>query len=165
MAGKIRSSIRLSTVLALGVTAVSSADASVASRPSNQSRPSVQLGGRPLQQVAMTTANLERAITFYLHTLGLPLTFTANNMAFFDIAGVRLMIALDEDRPGRRATTILYFDAPDFDTTVGRLRAAGVSLQGPVETVQRTVAGELKLQQFTDPDGNMLAVTGLVSET
>ena len=95
MAGKIRSSIRLSIVLALGMAEVSSADASVASRPPNQSSPSVQLGGRPLQQVAMTTANLERAIIFYRDTLGLPLMFTANKMAFFDIAGVRLMIALD----------------------------------------------------------------------
>jgi predicted enzyme related to lactoylglutathione lyase len=124
---------------------------------------SVGLAGRPLQQVAVTTTDLARAVTFYGDTLGLPLMFVANNMAFFDVAGMRLMVALDRNRETARPATILYFDAPDFDATVARLRAANVNLEGPVETVQSTVEGDLKLQQFVDPDGNALAVMGLVA--
>ena len=123
---------------------------------------SVGLAGRPLQQVALTTRDLNRAIAFYRDTLGLPLMFEANNMAFFDVAGMRLMVALDRNREMARPATILYFDAPDFDMTVARLRAANVTLEGPVETVQSTAEGDLKLQQFVDPDGNALAVMGLV---
>ncbi len=132
-------------------------------RPIVSQSMSVGLAGRPLQQVAVTTADLEQAVIFYRDTLGLPLMFVANEMAFFDVAGMRLMVALDRNREMTRPATILYFDAPDFDETVARLHAARVTLEGPVETVQVTSAGELKLQQFVDPDGNALAVMGLVA--
>jgi catechol 2,3-dioxygenase-like lactoylglutathione lyase family enzyme len=124
--------------------------------------PSVGLGGNRLQQIAITTADLGRAIAFYRDVLGLPLLFESNGMAFFDVAGVRLMVALDPDRPATRPTSILYFDTPAFDATVAKLRALDLPLDGPVETVQQTAAGSLRLQQFRDPDGNALAVMGLV---
>lgn len=124
---------------------------------------SVGLAGQRLQQVALTTRDLPRAIIFYRDTLGLPLMFESNGMAFFDVAGMRLMIALDANRPQARPTSILYFDAPNFPAVLSRLIAAGVDREGPVETVQRTAAGDLRLQQFRDPDGNMLAIIGTVS--
>ncbi len=40
--------------------------------------------------------------------------------------------------------------------------AQAIPLDGPVETVQTTDGGALRLQQFTDPDGNALAVIGFV---
>lgn len=43
------------------------------------------------------------------------------------------------------------------------LQATGAALMGPVETVQTTPSGSLRLQQFEDPDGNMLAIMGFVS--
>jgi methylmalonyl-CoA/ethylmalonyl-CoA epimerase len=123
---------------------------------------SAGLGGNRLQQIAITTADLPRAVAFYRDVLGLPLLFESNGMAFFDVAGVRLMVALDRDRPTARPTSIIYFDAPAFDAKVARLRQLDLPLDGPVETVQRTAAGSLRLQQFRDPDGNALAVMGLV---
>lgn len=150
----------LAGVLLLATT---HADARAAERPAIGQTVSAELGGRPLQQVALTTLDLERSVIFYRDTLGLPLLFESNNMAFFDVAGIRLMVALDAAREMTRPATIFYFDAPDFDAAVGRLRSAGVTLEGPVETVQRTAAGDLKLQQFVDPDGNALAVMGLVA--
>ena len=125
----------------------------------------VGLAGRPLQQVAMTTTDLPRAIRFYHDTLGLPLLFVANDMAFFDVAGMRLMIAVDRARRTAVPTTILYFDVADFDAKVSSLKSAGVTLQGGAETVRRDAAGDLKLQQFVDPDGNALAVMGLVAKS
>ncbi len=120
------------------------------------------LGGHRLQQVALTTTDLPRAMTFYRDKLGLPLLFETNGMAFFNVAGMRLMIALDAKRPSGRPTSILYFDAPEFKKSHDYLVAAGVALNGPVETVQRTSTGSLMLQQFTDPDGNALAIMGTV---
>lgn len=125
---------------------------------------SAELEGHPLQQVALTTRDLPRAVGFYRDALGLPLLFESNGMAFFDVAGMRLMIAHDPARPQTsRPTSILYFDAPDFEAALERLRATGIALVGPVETVQRTARGELKLQQFEDPDGNALAIMGTVA--
>ena len=120
------------------------------------------LEGRRLQQIALTTRDLPRAVEFYKNVLGLPFLFETNNMAFFDIAGMRLMIALDLKRPKTRPTSILYFDTPNFAATLERLEALDVSFEGPIEIVQSTDTGELKLRQFVDPDGNMLAVMAMV---
>ena len=70
---------------------------------------SVELAGHRLQQVAMTTRDLPRSIAFYRNTLGLPFLFETNGMAFFDVAGTRLMIALDSNRPtaGRARSSTL----------------------------------------------------------
>ncbi|MCW0047679.1 VOC family protein [Brevundimonas sp. BT-123] len=126
-----------------------------------EARPSAELAGHALHQVAMTTSDLARATVFYRDVLGLPFQFEANGMAFFDVAGIRLMLAVDPSRTEAPPTSILYFDAPDFAETHRRLVATGVALEGPVETVQRTAAGELRIQQFRDPDGNMLAIMGI----
>jgi predicted enzyme related to lactoylglutathione lyase len=124
--------------------------------------PGIALGARPLQQVALTTRDLPRAVAFYRDVLGLPLMFESNGMAFFNIAGTRLMIAKDKQRPEGRPTSIIYFDVADFDLTRAALVQRQVSLEGPVETVQSTDKGDLKLQQFRDPDGNALAIMALV---
>lgn len=116
-----------------------------------------------LQQLALTCTDLDRAVTFYRDKLGLPLLFIANNMAFFDLGGMRLMVAADGQRPAvGRPTSVVYFDAPDFEASLARLRASDAKLVGGVETVQRSTDGDLKLQQFEDPDGNMLAIMGTV---
>jgi catechol 2,3-dioxygenase-like lactoylglutathione lyase family enzyme len=127
-----------------------------------QDLPVLARGTHRLQQVALTTTDLDRAIVYYRDRLGLELLFVANNMAFFDLAGTRLMIALDLARPTARPQSILYFDAPDFNAAVGRLTALNIPLEGGVETVQTNATGSLKLQQFLDPDGNALAVMGFV---
>ena len=147
-----------SSLLLLAVGAVICPAALGASPPS-----SIGLGGHRLQQVAITVRELPRAIAFYRDTLGLPLMFVTNNMAFFDIDGMRLMVAVDPKRLVSRPTAILYFDVADLDAKVASLAAAGVKLEGAVETVQLTAQGDLKLQQFVDPDGNALAVMGFVA--
>ncbi len=121
---------------------------------------SVGLGGRQFQQVAVTTTNLGRAISFYRDSLGLPMLFVANNMAFFDVAGTRLMVALDPARAEAASTSILYFDAPHFDVQLARLKGLRATLVGGVEVVDRRDGRQLMLQQFTDPDGNALAIMG-----
>lgn len=115
------------------------------------------------EQVALTVADVDAARTFYRDRLGLRLMFEANNMLFFDVGGTRLMIARDADRqrPGRPAG-ILYFHVDDFAAALNRLQGTEAVLVGVVETVQTTGSGALKLQQFEDADGNMLAIMGFV---
>lgn len=136
--------------------------AAQAAPPASQP-PTAVLSHRSLQQLALTCTDLDRAIAFYRDKLGLPLLFVTNGMAFFDLNGTRLMIAADKDRPGiSRPTSVVYFDAPDFEAALQRLRASGIPLTGGVEAVQHTDRGDLKLQQFEDPDHNMLAIMGWV---
>jgi len=123
---------------------------------------SAELAGKPIQQVAITTTDLPKAIRYFRDQLGLPFLFESNGMAFFDMAGIRLMVAFDPERVNARPSSILYFEVDDFDNAVQRLNDAMIKLDGSVETVQRTELGDLKIQQFRDLDGNALAIIGLV---
>lgn len=121
----------------------------------------LNLSGRKLQQVALTCRDLGRARTFYRDTLGLPFMFEAGNMLFFQLEGLRLMIG-KEEHAGAIGGSVLYFDAPDIDALGAALEAKGIVFLRPAETVQRTETHELKLRAFKDPDGNALALMGLV---
>jgi catechol 2,3-dioxygenase-like lactoylglutathione lyase family enzyme len=114
-------------------------------------------------QIALTTRDLDRARTFYRDTLGLPLLFEVRNMLFFQLeGGPRLMIG-KEERPGDPiGGAAIYFDAPDIDAIGAALEAKGVAFLGPAETLQRTDTHELKLRGFRDPDGNFVALMGMV---
>lgn len=115
------------------------------------------------EQVALTVTNVDAARTFYRDRLGLRLMFEANNMLFFDVGGTPLMIARDEARQRPvRPGGILYFHVEDFAAALARLQGTRATLVGPVETVQTTGSGSLRLQQFEDADGNMLAIMGFV---
>jgi len=120
------------------------------------------LAGRKLVQIAFVTENLDRARSFYRDVLGLPLLFEAGQMLFFDVAGQRLMIGKEGGSGLTPGGGILYFDAPDFDRLGAELEARGVTFNAPVEVVQRTATHELKLREFLDPDGNHLALMGMV---
>lgn len=143
----------LAAVLLSGVGAAAMADAP---------GPAVLSNAR-FEQVALTVVDADAARVFYRDRLGLRLMFEANGMLFFDVSGTRLMIARDAGR--KRADQpqgILYFHVDDFAAALGRLQASGARLVGGVETVQSSSAGSLRLQQFEDPEGNMLAIMGLV---
>ena len=119
------------------------------------------LAGRKLVQAALTVTDLARSVAFYRDVLGLPLLFETNGMAFFQAGELRLMIGTNSSDPPARGT-VLYFDAPDIDDLAPALEAKGVAFTGPIEVLQRTETQELKLRIFRDPDGNPLALMGMV---
>lgn len=115
------------------------------------------------EQVALTVNDIDAARVFYRDRLGLRLMFEANSMLFFDVGGTRLMIARDGARErSARPHGILYFHVEDFNAALVRLQGTNAKLVGAVETVQTTNSGSLRLQQFEDTDGNMLAIMGFV---
>jgi methylmalonyl-CoA/ethylmalonyl-CoA epimerase len=120
------------------------------------------LEGRGLVQLGLTSRDLERSKQFYRDTLGLPLLFEAGAMLFFQLAGLRLMVGLGDDQP--IGGSIIYFDAPDIDVLAGALEAKGVKFLGPAQIVQSTATHDLKLRSFRDPDGNALALMGMVAK-
>jgi methylmalonyl-CoA/ethylmalonyl-CoA epimerase len=103
-------------------------------------------------------AALACAVRFYRDTLGLRYLFIADGMVFFQVGGARLMV--EHGTPGR--STTLYFDDADVERSRVRLEAQGIRFAGPIETVQRTDSYDLKLLEFSDPDGNPLALMGNV---
>jgi len=123
---------------------------------------SPSLGDRRLVQIALTSRDLHRSRHFYHDVLGLKLQFEAIGMLFFELPGQRLMIGT-ENSAGAPGGSILYFDAPDIDTLAPALEKKGVQFLGPLQTVQTTTTHDLKLRVFRDPDGNTLALMGMVA--
>ena len=121
------------------------------------------LAGRGLAQVMTSVSDLPRAIEFYRDVLGLPFLFETNGMVFFQLAGARLMIGSHSDHPPAPGGSCLYFDAPDLPELAATLEARGVCFAGPAVVLQSDSTGDLMLRSFTDPDGNLLALLGLVA--
>jgi catechol 2,3-dioxygenase-like lactoylglutathione lyase family enzyme len=124
---------------------------------------SSSLAGRGLVQIALTCRDLDRARSFYRDVLGLTLLFETNGMLFFQLDGLRLMIGNNVKPDQPVAGTVLYFDAPDIDALGPVLEARGVTFAGRAQILQRTDTHELKLRAFQDPDGNALALMGMVA--
>jgi catechol 2,3-dioxygenase-like lactoylglutathione lyase family enzyme len=122
----------------------------------------LNLAGRKLAQVALTCRDLERSKAFYQGVLGLPFLFEASGMMFFQLDGLRLMVGRELKPDSPIGGSVVYFDAPDIDMLGPALEARGVKFFGPAQTVQRTETHELKLREFLDPDGNALALMGMV---
>jgi catechol 2,3-dioxygenase-like lactoylglutathione lyase family enzyme len=118
------------------------------------------LGARALVQIALFSRDLDAARHFYRDILQLPLLFEAGGMMFFQLHEVRLLIGPAQGQEQRIGGAILYFDAPDLAAFGGELEARGVRFPNPPVVVQRHEGRELCLREFSDPDGNTLALMG-----
>jgi catechol 2,3-dioxygenase-like lactoylglutathione lyase family enzyme len=121
------------------------------------------LASRPLTQVALTVKSMDNARSFYRDVLGLPMLFEVPGMMFFQLQGLRLMVGQAQSAEQPIGGSVLYFDTPEFEDMSLELERKGVTFRGPAQTVQRTETQDLKLREFLDPDGNALAIMGLVS--
>src|SRR6267378_2453960 len=88
---------------------------------SNMSATPANLGILNIGQVSILVQDLERATAFYRDALGLPLLFTAPNLAFFDCGGVRLMLGPAETPQFDHPSSILYFRVSDLNAAYQRL--------------------------------------------
>ena len=114
------------------------------------------LGITSIGQISIITHDLPRATAFYRDVLGLPLLFTAGNMAFFDCGGVRLMLgpasAPELDHP----SSILYFRLPDIQAAHRRLVEMGVKIEAPPRLIAPMSTYDLWMVGFRDSEGNTM---------
>src|SRR5256884_8843971 len=95
------------------------------------------LGIDGIGQISIIAHDLPRATTFYRDVLGLPLLFTAGNMAFFGCGGVRLMLGPPGAPEFDHQSFILYFRVPEGHAPHPHLVPMGVEM----ETPPRLIAG------------------------
>lgn len=111
-----------------------------------------------LGQIALPVADLERAAGFYRDVLGIRFLFDAPGMAFFDLGGVRLMLAVPETEELAPPGSILYYRVSDVREAHDRLAERGVLFEAPPGVVHRTREQELWMAFFRDPEGNLAAI-------
>jgi methylmalonyl-CoA/ethylmalonyl-CoA epimerase len=122
--------------------------------------PDDKFGLSRLGQIALTVEDLERAVRFYRDTLGLPFLFQVPKLAFFDCAGVRLMLGLAE-KPGVRHNSILYYQVDDIHHAHQTLVARNVEFVDPPHLIAKLPDHDLWMGFFKDSEGNLV---GLMSE-
>lgn len=116
------------------------------------------IGISRLGQVSVNVHNLDRAVSFYRDSLGLPLLFTTGDLGFFNCGGVRLMLTPPEkpefDHPG----SVLYFVVPDIQAAHRQLVAKNVAFEGEPHLIAKLPDHDLWMAFFRDTEGNLLAL-------
>jgi len=111
-------------------------------------------------QIALTVHDMDRAIAFWRDTVGLKFLFQAPNVAFFDVAGVRLMLGSAESPDVKPAGTVLYFEVEHLDRAFESLRERGAAVAkgGEPHFIANLGQKELWMAFLLDPDGNLFAL-------
>ena len=127
------------------------------------------MGGAPeirgLHQIALPVADLASAVAFYRDVLGLKLIaeFDPPGLAFFDIAGTRLM--LERVQGPAKAAGTLYLRVDDVDASHRAMLARGVIFEHPPTAVHHDQSGQFGQPGETewmaflrDPAGYLIAI-------
>ncbi len=106
-------------------------------------------------QIGITVTDLDRSIEFYRDVLGLEFLFRVPNLAFFDCAGIRLMLGLPEAN-GETFRPILYFKVDDIQSAADEPEGRGVTFESKPTLVAKLETHDLWLAGFRDPDRNVI---------
>jgi methylmalonyl-CoA/ethylmalonyl-CoA epimerase len=123
------------------------------------------MGISSIGQISIIAHDPSRATAFYRDVLGLPLLFTAGNMAFFDCGGVRLMLGPASSPELDHPSSILYFRVPDINAAHRRLVELGVKIEAPPRLIAPMKTYDLWMVAFSDPDGNIMELMSEVPRT
>ena len=124
----------------------------------------MNLANAKVAQLLIPVDDFEKGVAFYRDTLGLPFMFSAPpQMAFFNCGGVRLLVGVMPAGQAAQRGSAIYFQVPDIHAVFSSLRDKGVQFKAQPHVVNRTPKSELWLAEFTDPDGNQMALMGEVA--
>ena len=116
-------------------------------------------------QISIIVQDLERATAFYRDVLGLPLLFAFPGLAFFDCAGVRLMLSKAETPELDHPSSILYFRVPDINAGHQRLVQQGVKIVEGPRLIAPMATYDLWMSGFRDSEGNIHQLMSEVPRT
>jgi methylmalonyl-CoA/ethylmalonyl-CoA epimerase len=109
-------------------------------------------------QIALATSDVDRAEAFYAEKLKLRKLYRFGDLAFFDCAGVRLMIEKAQTSDNIQRASVIYFRCADIALAVRELEARGVSFTSRPHLIAKMEDHDLWMAFFTDPDGHTLAL-------
>ena len=124
----------------------------------------MNLSDATVGQLLIPVDDFEGGIAFYRDVLGLPFLFAAPpQMAFFTCGQVRLLVGMLPAGQKAQRGSAIYFRVKDINSVFASLRDNGVKFVAKPHLVNRTPKSELWLAEFTDPDGNQLALMSEVA--
>jgi methylmalonyl-CoA/ethylmalonyl-CoA epimerase len=109
-------------------------------------------------QISVPVQDLDRAVTFYRDTLGLPFLFQAPGLAFFTCAGVRLMLSRPEAPEHDHPASIIYYVVADLQAAHQALTQRGVTFVDAPHLIARMPDHDLWMAFLKDSEGNTLAL-------
>jgi methylmalonyl-CoA/ethylmalonyl-CoA epimerase len=113
-------------------------------------------------QIAIAMKDLPRAVAFYRDVLGLPFLFEASpKLAFFDCAGVRLMLSEPEKPEFDHPASIIYYRVMNMQETVAVLKSRGAAFESEPQLIAKMPNHDLWMAFLRDPERNLI---GLMSE-
>ena len=115
-----------------------------------------KIGITGVGQIAINAYDVERATAFYRDKLGLPLLFSAGDMAFFDCGGVRLMVGKASSPEYDHPSSILYFRVPELQAAYKQLVEAGVKFEAGPRLIAPMPTYDLWMAAFRDSEGNIM---------
>jgi len=119
----------------------------------------MNLANATVGQLMIPVDDFDRGVAFYRDVLGLPFLFAAPpRMAFFQCGAVRLLVGVLPPGEEAQRGSAIYFRVEDIGGVFGTLKGQGVRFRADPHVVHRTPQTELWLAEFTDPDGNQLAL-------
>jgi predicted enzyme related to lactoylglutathione lyase len=124
----------------------------------NMAHTDTDLSSARVGQASINVHDLEQAMAFYRDTLGLHFLFQAPKMAFFDCAGLRLMLAIPERAEFDHPSSVFYFKVDDIQAVTATLQARGVQFDAPPHLIAHMPDHDLWMAFFRDVDRNLLAL-------
>jgi methylmalonyl-CoA/ethylmalonyl-CoA epimerase len=122
------------------------------------------LSNATIGQLMIPVEDFDRGVSFYRDVLGLPFLFSAPpQMAFFMCGSVRLLVGVPPAGEIAQRGGAVYFRVQDIQGVSSSLKASGVTFLAEPHLVHRTPNSELWLAEFTDLDGNHLALMSEVA--
>lgn len=109
-------------------------------------------------QIGVPIKNLERALSFYRDTLGLPLLFQTGGMAFFNLQGLSLMLTLPEKEEFAHPSSIIYFQVENIEEAYEAYLAKGVIFRDKPHLIAKVGNTETWMTFFHDTEGNTHAL-------
>jgi methylmalonyl-CoA/ethylmalonyl-CoA epimerase len=109
-------------------------------------------------QIALATADVDRAEAFYEKVIGLRKMYRFGDLTFFDCAGVRLMIEKAHGPEDIKQASVIYFRCADIALAVRELEGRGVSFTEKPHCIAKMDDHDLWMAFFADPDGHTLAL-------
>jgi catechol 2,3-dioxygenase-like lactoylglutathione lyase family enzyme len=102
---------------------------------------------------------VDRAIDFYQSILGMKYLFRAGDLAFFDCAGVRLMLSPPEGGERTKRGSTIYFKVQDIHQAYQTLIERGVTFDDVPHLIADMGTYEIWMAFFHDPEQNTLAIS------